>query len=183
VIRLWQTRTRAPLDPPLVPEDDAVFSLAFAPHGRLLAAGSADDTIHLWRIGPHSDTLVRALTGDAGYVRSVAFSPDGTTLASGSTDNTARLWDVVTGTQLGSPLNADSRSVEKVAFSSDGRLLVTGSVDRTVRVWHSVPTRISFAAVRAEVCGFVGAGLSRAEWSAYAPGIPFRRTCPRATPS
>ena len=183
VIRLWDTRTRAPLAPPLIPEDDAVFSLAFAPHGRLLAAGSADDTIHLWRIGPHSDTLVRTLTGDAGYVRSVAFSPDGTTLASGSTDNTARLWDRATGTQLGSPLNADTRSVEKVAFSSDGRLLVTGSVDRTVRVWHSVPTHISFAALRAEVCGFVGAGLSRAEWSAYAPGIPFRRTCPRTTPS
>ena len=73
--------------------------------------------------------------------------------------------------------------MEKVAFSSDGHLLVTGSVDRTVRVWHVVPTRISFAALRAEVCGFVGAGLSRVEWSQYAPGIPFRRTCPRTTSS
>ena len=183
VIRLWDTRTRAPLDPVLISEDDAVFSLAFAPHGRLLAAGGADDTIHLWRIGPHADTLVHTLTGDSSYVRSVAFSPDGTTLASGSTDNTARLWDVATGTELGSPLTGNARSVEKVAFSSDGRLLVTGSVDRTVRVWHVVPTRISFAALRAEVCDFVGAGLSRVEWSEYAPGIPFRRTCPRTTPS
>ncbi|HEY1713055.1 MAG TPA: hypothetical protein VGG07_09130 [Solirubrobacteraceae bacterium] len=183
VIRLWDTRTRAPLDPALISEDDAVFSLAFAPHGRLLAAGGADDTIHLWRIGPHADTLVHALTGHSNYVRSVAFSPDGTTLASGSTDNTARLWHVATGTQLGSPLTGDTRSVEKVAFSSDGHLLVTGSVDRTVRMWHVVPTRTSFAALRALVCRFVGAGLSRVEWSEYAPGIPFRRTCPRTTPS
>jgi WD40 repeat protein len=183
VIRLWDTRTRAPLDPALISEDDAVFSLAFAPHGRVLAAGGADDTIHLWRIGPHSDTLVRTLTGHSNYVRTVAFSPDGTTLASGSTDNTARLWDVDTGTELGSPLTGNARSVEKVAFSSGGHLLVTGSVDRTVRVWHVVPTGISFAALRAELCAFVGAGLSSAEWSQYAPGIPFRRTCPRTAPS
>jgi WD40 repeat protein len=182
VIRLWQTRTRAPLHPPLISEDDAVFSLAFAPRGLVLAAGAADDTIHLWRIGPHTDTLVRTLTGDSGYIRSVAFSPDGTTLASGSTDNTVRLWDVANGTELGSPLPGDTRSVEKVAFSSDGGL-VTGSSDRAVRLWQALPTRISFAALRAEVCGFVGAGLSRAEWSEYAPGIPFRRTCSRTTPS
>ncbi len=183
VIRLWQTRTRAPLDPPLIPEDDAVFSLAFAPHGRLLAAGGADDAIHLWRIGRHTDTLVGTFTGDSGYVRSVAFSPDGTTLASGSTDNTARLWDVATGTQLGSPLTGHTRSVEKVVFSSNGHRLFTGSADKTVWQWQTVPTRISFAALRAEVCGFVGAGLSRVEWAEYAPGIPFRRTCPRTTSS
>jgi WD40 repeat protein len=183
VIRLWDTGTRSPLDPPLIAQDDAVFSLAFAPHGRLLAAGGADDDVHLWRIGRRSDTLVRTLTGDSSYVRSVAFSPDGTTLASGSTDNSARLWDVATGTELGSPLNADTESVEKVVFSSDGDLLLTASVDRTVRLWQAGPTRISFAALRAEVCGFVGAGLSTVEWSQYAPGIHFRRTCPRTTPS
>ena len=104
------------------------------------------------------------------------------TLASGSTDNTARLWDVATGTQLGSPLPGDTRSVEKVVFSSDGDVLVTGSADRTVRLWHAVPRRISSAALRADVCGFVGAGLSRVEWRQYAPGVPFRQTCPRTTP-
>lgn len=181
VIRLWATHTHAPLHPPLVAEDDTVFSLAFAPHGRRLAAGGADDTIHLWSIGRRRDTLVRTFTGDSGYVRSVAFSPDGTTLASGSTDNTARLWDVTTGTELGGPVAGDTRSVEKVAFSSDGDVLVTGSADRTVRLWHAVPRRISSAALRAEVCGFVGSGLSSVEWSQYAPGIPFRRTCSRTT--
>jgi WD40 repeat protein len=182
VIRLWDARTRAPLDPPLIAQDDAVFGLAFAPHGRLLAAGGADGAIHLWRIEGRSDPLVRTLTGDSSYVRSVAFSPDGTTVASGSTDTTARLWDVATGTELGSPLTGDKRSVEKVAFSSNGRLLVSGSADRTVRVWPVVPQRISFATLRAEVCSFVGAGLSTVEWSEYAPGIPFRRTCPRTAP-
>jgi WD40 repeat protein len=183
VIRLWDTQTHAPLHPPLIAEDDTVFSLAFAPHGRLLAAGGADDTIHLWSIGRHTDTLVRTFTGDSGYIRSVAFSPDGTTLASGSTDSTARLWDVATGAELGGPLPGDTRSVEKVVFSRDGDVLVTGSADRTVRLWHAVPRRISSAALRAEVCGFVGAGLSGVEWSEYAPGIPFRRTCPRTTSS
>ena len=33
-----------------------------------------------------------------------------------------------------------------------------------------------------QVCSFLGAGLSRAEWSTYAPDIPYQQTCPRTTP-
>ena len=123
------------------------------------------------------------MTGDSNFVRSVAFSPDGKTLASGSTDTTVRLWDVAAGTELGSPLDADTGSVESVAFRTDGRLLASASVDGTVRLWPAVTQPLSFGALTAEVCRFLGAGLSRAEWSEYAAGISYRQTCPRSTPS
>jgi WD40 repeat protein len=126
---------------------------------------------------------VATLTGHTDFVRSIAFSPDGTTLASGGTDNAVRLWDVATGTELGGPLNGHIQAVESVAFSHDGRLLVSGSRDNTVRVWQGVTVPPSFAQLRQEVCSFLGAGLSSAEWSTYAPDVPYQQTCPRTTPS
>jgi WD40 repeat protein len=182
-IRLWNAIRRVPLEPPLIAQGaNGVFSVAFAPQGGLLASGGADDVIHLWNVDGQAYTPVGTLTGHIGYVRSVAFSPDGATLASGSTDNTIRLWDVSTGSALGS-LTGNTRSVESVAFSPDGRRLASGSVDHTVRLWQAVRLPASFAALRREVCSFLGAGLSRVEWAEFAPGIPYRQTCPANSPS
>jgi len=109
------------------------FSVAFSPDGKVLAAGTAEGQVRLWRVTDGQPLLT--CEGHLGAVWSVAFSPDGRLLASGSTDGTVRLWEVSTGHSL-KMLAGHTHQVWSVAFSPDGRLLASGSNDQTVRLWE-----------------------------------------------
>ena len=108
-----------------------VISVVFSPDGRLLASGSVDCTIKLWRVADGS--LVRTLTGHRYTVLSVVFSPDGRLLASGSVDNTIKLWRVADGALL-QTYNQETFGAFSIQFSSDGRLFGYGRADATVVV-------------------------------------------------
>ena len=53
-------------------------SVAFSPNGKLLASGSLDSTLKLWRI--QDGSLVRTLDGHTASVTSVVFTLSGATL-------------------------------------------------------------------------------------------------------
>jgi predicted NACHT family NTPase len=69
-----------------------VTSLAFSPDGKVLASGSSDSTVRLWR--PATGKELRRFEGHRGLVKSVAFSGDGQKLASAGVDTTVLVWDV-----------------------------------------------------------------------------------------
>jgi WD40 repeat protein/energy-coupling factor transporter ATP-binding protein EcfA2 len=175
-IRLWDVRTHRQLGAPLKGHTGSVSGVAFTSDGRMLASAGADRTVRLWDVRAHA-ALGSPLSGHTGTVDGVAFSADGRTLASAGADGTVRLWDVRTHRQLGAPPRRHAAVVSDVAFSPDGRTLASANHDKTVRVWEKLLWR-SFDELRIEVCRLVGSGLSRAQWTQYAAGIPYHQSCP-----
>ena len=116
-----------------IPTTACVTSVAFSPDGMLLATGSFDHIVRLWRVS--DGAFLRRLEGHTDRVLSVAFSPDGAVLASAAADSVARLWRVSDGTLLHT-LGEHTDTVFDVAFSPDGVVLASGSWDNTVRLWR-----------------------------------------------
>ena len=109
-----------------------VSSVAFSPDGSLIASGSWDNTIKIWRVSDGS--LMLTLSGHSDDVCSVVFSPDGSLLASGSSDETIKIWRVSDGS-LVRTLSEGTPNITKVAFSPDGSLIASG-IYKTIKLWR-----------------------------------------------
>ncbi|HEY8505067.1 MAG TPA: serine/threonine-protein kinase, partial [Gemmataceae bacterium] len=138
-----------------------VESLAYAPDGARLAAGTKVGRVYLWDGGVGGECA--RIESPFGPVRSVAFSPDGALLAGGHADGTVALWDAATGERLAALRGHDGR-VWSVGFSGDGRTLVTTSGDGVAKHWHVSPL-LSHRELR-----FAGGKVMGA---AFVPGRPW----------
>lgn len=110
----------------------AVHDLAISAYNQILASGSEDHTVRLWRL-PGGESL-ETLAGHTGEVWGLAASPDGLLLVSGSDDNSLRLWRLPDGLALQTWQNV-AGTVNALAISPDGQLLASAGSDHTVRLW------------------------------------------------
>ena len=106
----------------LMGHTDAVYDVEFSPDGELLASGSYDDSVKLWRVS--DGKLVATLNGHSDQVFRVAFSPDGKQLASCSGDSTAVIWDLDRLVKK-STLAGHGDPMIDVTYASDGNSLAT----------------------------------------------------------
>lgn len=110
----------------------AVWSVAFSPDGKTLAAGSYQ-RVQLWNT--EAWTPARTLAGHAGPVRCLAWSGDGKQLAAGGgkpgTLGEVKVWTLGDGTTVAAPMTLTEHKdvVEGVAFNTQGGVLLTASVD------------------------------------------------------
>ncbi len=139
-LRLWECASgkkvfdvtaQPPPPPKMTVPVNVLWSLAFSPDGKLIAAGGSDTRVDLFGI---DGKLVRSLPGHTGTVTALAFHPSGTVLVSGSKDRTLRLWNPANGQMLKS-LEGHTAWVQGVIFLDRGTRLASGGADQTVRLW------------------------------------------------
>jgi WD40 repeat protein len=111
---------------------DGVWSVAFSPDGKTLAAGSADDTISLWDVSTQHQ--LKILKGHGAAMPSVAFFSFFTVLA-GNDYQAVNLWNVITGQNVMTIALAPD-DAQSVAFSLDNKFLVVGCYSGAVRLWE-----------------------------------------------
>ena len=121
--QLWSSMDRQ------LPLPRFVYSVAWSPDGKRLAAGGTDHTVKIWDAASGAEVLT--LIGDT----SVAWSPDGKRLATAEGDDT-KLWDAASGQEL-LTLGGHTSEVRSVAWSPNGKRLATASDDRTAKVWDA----------------------------------------------
>jgi eukaryotic-like serine/threonine-protein kinase len=127
-VRVWDVQwTRA--DPLLSSSHDPrerVMSVAFSPHGDLLASTGGDSMARLWDIATGDSRGV--LAGHIDWVWDAAFSPDGQTLATAGKDGTIKLWVIPHETGV-TTLDRGPNGCLAMGYSADGLSLAT--VDAT----------------------------------------------------
>jgi WD40 repeat protein len=114
---------------------EPVQTLAASADSRILASGSADNTVRLWSLDTNRPLAM--LEGHTGPVSGVQVSPMADTLYSGSADGSVRVWSIPDRRYLRT-LQPSVAPVGALVLSPDGGTLAAGSRDGSVTLW-SVP--------------------------------------------
>ncbi|MFJ5291494.1 hypothetical protein [Streptomyces sp. NPDC088348] len=178
--------------------EDVLDGAAFSPDGRRLAMSDMNGRVTLWNGSGTRLLAVLALGVPSSgavpgwHVPALTFSADGRRLAMGDMNGGLRMWDTAEPDTAGAVLPPVDGPVLALAFTHDGsglRVTTPHTASRTApdtasrtpsapapdAASHTVELRP--VRVAAEVCARAGGGLSRAQWQAYLPTTPYRRTC------
>ena len=99
---------------------DTIGTLAFSKDGTMLASGSDDRSVEVWRTADW--TKLVDFVADQKTVRSLGFSPDGTNLVTGGGQGVAKIWSAapVTDAQICTEIAAEVTGSELRHQLGDG---------------------------------------------------------------
>jgi WD40 repeat protein len=131
VIEYWDLESKSHLK--IAEIDSRINALSINPDGGLLAGGTKDGRLIIWRV--KGTTISEEVYKDDGIsINSVAFSPDGKYLACGNINGDVLLFTGDTFKSL-SHLTGHTARVTELEFSPDCKTLASSSYDGKVLYW------------------------------------------------
>ncbi|MBZ2187271.1 MAG: hypothetical protein K7J46_21415 [Bryobacter sp.] len=138
LIREW-IDTGAPADAPApapAPRSTQIYSIAWRPDGKAIAAGAYGEVRLL---SPDGKQELSRLSGHADAVRGLAWSKDGARLAAAGgipgRQGEVKVWN--SDGSLLSTITGHSDCIYGVALSPDGQTLATASYDKLIKLWDA----------------------------------------------
>jgi len=132
IIEYWDLETKA--FSKLAETESRINSLAISPDGGILAGGTKDGSIIIWRV--KGTTISQEIYRDEGKsIQSLAFSADGLYLACGNINGDVLLFTADTF-ELLSQLTGHAARVTDLGFSPDSKTLASSSYDGKVLFWE-----------------------------------------------
>lgn len=110
-----------------------INAVCVAPNDQLVASGSQDRTIKVWKLPDL--TPVHVFRGHKRGIWSVAFSPVDQALVSASGDKTVKLWNLKDGSCLRT-FEGHISSVLRVNFLSAGAQVMSSGADGLMKLWN-----------------------------------------------
>jgi WD40 repeat protein len=140
-IELWEMKTGSSWGR-LRGNTDCICSMAVAPNGKLLAAGTVKGRILIWQIDDRGpiDGISQQIEAHSGQINACHFSPDGEQIITGSVDGKTKIWHCTNGGQFRDKprhiLRGEAgRAVMSVAVSHNGNQIAIGGADGTIQLW------------------------------------------------
>lgn len=129
---------------PVSPHSRIVYTVASSTRDNLVASGSDDKSIRLWRriytkypaSASQEDMRCIAELKLRSCINSLAFHPSKDMLAAALDSGWIELYDLNTGKMMGALEGQSTSEVWTVCFSPDGNNILSGSLDRAIRVWN-----------------------------------------------
>jgi U3 small nucleolar RNA-associated protein 13 len=109
-----------------------INSVAIAPNDSMIASGSQDKLIKLWKAADLSP--IASLSGHRRGIWKLAFSPVDRSLVSASSDRSIKLWSMTDYSCL-QTFEGHSTAVLTIRFINKGSQLISGSADGIVKLW------------------------------------------------